>query len=129
VKKAAEKSASRNHDRLTGNGEANVSNDSSYQPVSCYYLRNASLLDIQSGLPFQNRFQPKLISLFIALRPWSSNARTFIRVEHPEMNSGRVGVQSHGTTECINLADDVSLRESANRRITRHLPNRIQILR
>ena len=79
------------------------------------------------GLILEGKLHPKLVGLFIALGPGSTNAGTFAGVEHSHLNGGGVGVQGHLAAEGVDLPDDVSFSQSTNRRVTAHLPNAVQI--
>ena len=46
-------------------------------------------------LLFYDPFQAELVSLLIALGPWSPNRRALLHVEHPELNTRLIRVNSH----------------------------------
>src|SRR5688572_7925705 len=54
------------------------------------------------------------------------DCRPLASIEHPELNHGEVGSTPHDSTECIDFADDGSLRDASDRRIARHLSNRLE---
>ncbi len=78
---------------------------------------------------FQQGLHPKLISLFVALGPRCAHARALIGIEHAELNPRRVAILCHHAAQCIDFAHHVTFCQTANRRVARHLPNRVQILR
>ena len=86
------------------------------------------MLQIQVFGALQNRFHAKLIGFLVALNPWRTNGRTFGPVKHAKLNSSSVCVQPHRAAHGINLTDNVTLRQTSDRRVARHLANRIQIL-
>ena len=89
---------------------------------------SVTLLEVEIRLPFQDRLCPELVGFLVALRTRGSNTRTLSDVEHPELNCGGVRVQRHDPAERIDLADHLSLRLSADRRVAGHLPNGVKIL-
>ena len=80
-------------------------------------------------LIFQGELHPELVGLFIALCPGTPNTRPLARVEHPHLDCCRVSVDGHFATKGVNFANDMSLGQSADRRVTTHLANGIKIHR
>src|SRR4051794_13421656 len=57
------------------------------------------------------------------------NARALLRVQHPKLNAGRVGVQSHDSAESVDLANDLPFRLTTDCGVAGHLSDRIEVLR
>ena len=91
--------------------------------------RDVPLVQVEKLLRFAHRLEPELIRLFVALRTWSAHARSFGGIQHPALDRGGVGVDAHDATQRIDLADHVPLGQPTDRRIARHLPDGIEILR
>src|SRR5204862_3056706 len=45
---------------------------------------------------------------------------------HPELDRRAIGGPAHQTTEGVDLADDSTLRDTADRGVTRHLPDVVE---
>ena len=59
----------------------------------------------------------------VALRPWRPNCRSLAPVQHPELHHRKIGGAPHDTAECVHLPNHRALRDAADRRIARHLPD------
>jgi hypothetical protein len=91
-------------------------------------LSHVALVKIQIWLRFQQPFHPELVGLLVALRTGGLNAWTLGGVQHAELNARGVRVQSHQSTQGIDLADKMPLGQPADRRVAGHLSDRVQIL-
>ena len=80
-------------------------------------------------MALEESLHAELIGFLVALRSRRPDARSLGGIQHAELNTGRVGVQPHRTAEGIDLPNHVALRQTSNRRVTGHLPDRIGILR
>ena len=58
--------------------------------------------------------------MFIALGARTPHSRPLRAVQHPELESRGISDQSHHSTECVNLPDNLSFRDSAYRRVAGH---------
>src|SRR5687768_1319648 len=67
------------------------------------------------------------VEIAIALSPWSLNGGTLRTVEHLELNAGPIGRLGHETAERIDLLDEVSFGEPADRRIAGHATDGLAI--
>ena len=90
--------------------------------------QNVPLQKIEVRFSLDQRLHPELVRLFVTLRPGGPHARTFVAVQRSELDSGGIGVEAHHAAQGINLPHHVTLGQSADRRVARHLPNGIQIL-
>ena len=91
--------------------------------------RGIALVQVEPFLRLAHRLEPELVRLLVTLRTRPAHARSLRRVEHPALDRGGVGVDPHDAAERVDLADHVPLGQSADRRVARHLPDRIEILR
>ena len=65
----------------------------------------------------------------IGLRSRRLNRRTTRSIEQPKLNAGAINDAAHDAAERVNLAHEMAFRNSANRRIARHLTDQIEIQR
>ena len=65
-----------------------------------------------------------LVEDAIRLRPRCTHRRPLARVERPELDSGFIGGERHRAAEGVDLLDEMTLADPADRRIARHLPQR-----
>ena len=77
----------------------------------------------------QNMNGARAIKVSVGLRAQRANGGTLSCVEHPELNARGVDHLRHLTAERIDLADEMTLRNSADRRIAGHLADTLQIAR
>ena len=63
----------------------------------------------------------------VSLRAQGVHRRAFATVEHAVLDTGRVGRARHLTAQRVDLAHQMPLRRAADRRIARHVADRIQI--
>src|SRR5262249_1164641 len=73
-------------------------------------------------LVLENRADPPAMELAVSLRPGRTDSRTFARVQRAELNSRAIGGARHGTSERIDLANEVALPDSPYGGIAAHLP-------
>ena len=65
----------------------------------------------------------------IALSPWTPDGRTLAHVEHTELNRGGIRYQTHLSAQGIDLANNLTLRDTSDSRVTRHLCNLVHVHR
>jgi hypothetical protein len=63
----------------------------------------------------------------IGLRARRLHGGTATAVEQSKLNTGTVGDDSHDSAKRIDLTNDVSFGDAADRRITRHLTDEIEV--
>jgi hypothetical protein len=76
------------------------------------------------GLSFKGRTNPPSVKRLIRLGARRPNRRTSTAIEELELYSRSVDCLAHQSAKSINLANQMSLRRSANRRIARHVRDR-----
>ena len=84
-------------------------------------IRNFRLLDLQVRLRFQHIAHLQPVCLLIALRPRRPYRRTARRIKQTELNPDGVGHFAHDAAQCVHFAHQMTLGNSADRGITRHL--------
>jgi hypothetical protein len=62
----------------------------------------------------------------ITLSPGCPDRRTLTAIEHPELKRCEVRGSAHDAAKSVHLADHRSFRNPADRRIARHLPDRLE---
>jgi hypothetical protein len=88
-----------------------------------------SLLDKQIPLPLQNLSHLYPIQSLVALSSGRPNSRPPARIQQPKLNPASIRDLAHHPAKSIHLTHQMPLRNPANRRITTHLRNQIQIQR
>jgi len=63
------------------------------------------------------------------LSSWRPNRRTFLGVQHPELQPRHVGGDAHFTTQSVDLTHQMTFRKPTNRRVAGHLGDRIKVHR
>ena len=78
----------------------------------------------------EHRRQRRLaVQVAVRLRARPLDRRTLPPVEHPEVDAGAVDQPAHQPVERVDLADEVPLADPADRRVARHLADRVDALR
>src|SRR5512147_1776002 len=90
---------------------------------------DSPLADRQPCLLAQRALHGLSVQLLIALDAEGSNRRTFTRIDEAELDAGLVRIPRHLSTQRINFLYQMSLRDSSDRRIARHLCDAILIHR
>jgi hypothetical protein len=88
--------------------------------------RNGSLHSLQASVLFEKRSDRTSVEAAVTLPAWSPDSWPLAAVKHAELHHGEVGSPSHDSSERIDLADHGALCNAANRRIARHLPDRLE---
>jgi hypothetical protein len=65
----------------------------------------------------------------VALRAWTPDRRSFAPIEEAELDTRTICHPSHQPVERIDLRDEVSLSQTADRRVARHLADPIAPVR
>jgi hypothetical protein len=83
-----------------------------------------------------NRLQPRVfleqashraaVQPTVALGARSPHGRPFAPIQHSELERRQVRGTTHDSAKCVHFPDDCSLRDAADGRIARHLPDRFQ---
>src|SRR6185295_15924924 len=92
-------------------------------------LGNFSLLDEKIWSVFQRESHNNAVLRLILLCPRRPNGRATPRVQQSKLNSAFIRDQAHDAAECVNLAHQMTLGNSAHCRIARHLRNQIRVHR
>lgn len=136
MSQSVQKRPSRNHHRATGNlppipqqHAPNPTTPSRNCGRIDNQLRHFRLQNPQIRLPLQNLAHPNPILLLVALRPWRPHRRSATGIQQSKLNPNGVSHLSHHPTERINLANQMTLRNPADRRIARHLRDEVDIHR
>jgi hypothetical protein len=129
VHERAEESARGDDDRLASVGNAHRGHDSGHGVTVQDKIDQTPLLQIEVWLPFADRFHSKLVRFFVGLGAGSADGGTFSRIQHSELNSGGVGVESHLATERVNFPDEMAFGQAADGRVAAHLGDRVEVHR
>jgi hypothetical protein len=92
-------------------------------------LSDIALMHIQARGSFKDRLHPKLVGLLVTLGPWSTDAGALVDVKDSELNPCGISINGHDSTQSINLAHHVPLRQTANGWVAGHLADSIEVLR
>lgn len=94
-----------------------------HQPISLDLQgRDFANQPIDLRRPIQFLGCSRTVQIPVSLCARSLDSRTFSTVQQPELNTGRIRQPSHQTVQRIDLADQVPLSQSSDRRIARHRP-------
>ena len=65
----------------------------------------------------------------VGLRARRAHRRPLARIEDAELDAGLVGGDRHRAAQRVDLLDEVPLADAADRRVARHLPERLDVVR
>ena len=80
-------------------------------------------------LVLQRRTDRLLVQNAICLRTRRAYCRTFAGIESTELDAGTIGRLRHRAAERVDLLDQMTLADAADRRVAAHLPERLDALR
>src|SRR5580704_14696039 len=84
-----------NDHRFRLNPQTETGFNSLHAPLLDEDPEDVPLEQVNIRLPLQVHLHPKLIRFFVALGSWSLDTWAFIRVQHPELDTGRVRIDPH----------------------------------
>ena len=76
----------------------------------------------------KERLHRLAVELAVGLGARTPNGRALAAVQHAELDAGPVDRPSHHAVERIDLADEVPLGEATDRRVARHLADRLDAM-
>jgi hypothetical protein len=80
-------------------------------------------------LRLQHFLHPDAVLLLVHLGSWAPHGRTAAGIQEPELDTNCVGYLTHHAAKGIHLSNHMSLCDPANRGITRHLSNKVNVHR
>ena len=80
-------------------------------------------------LVLQHRADRLLVQDAVGLRARRAHRRTFAGIEGAELNASAIRSLRHRTAERVDLLDQMTLADAADRRVAAHLPERLDALR
>ena len=116
------------HNGPSGNRHAHISLDANHRSGLVNNARYSSLFNVEVLRLLQNGFHPKLVRLFVALNSGGTYRWALSLVQHSKLNSGCISVKPHRSSHGVDFANNMSFCQSADGRVTRHLPDSIQVL-
>ena len=87
------------------------------------------LAEVEVRLDLDEAFDFALVGPFVGLGAGRVHRRAFADVEHAELDAGAVDGEAHRAAEGVNFADDLALGDAADRRVTGHLADGIEVRR
>ena len=123
---AAQIRAGRNDHTLCAVLTVQLGHDALDVPILDLDRDDLCLMDGKPGRQLQRMFHIFVIPLAVGLDPQGMDCRAFALVEHPALQIGRIGGQTHHAAQCIQLPDQRSLGRSANAGIAGHIADGIQ---
>ena len=92
-------------------------------------IHDFRLLDEQIRLRLQHLAHLHAILLLVALRPRRPNRRSPGSIQQAKLDPDRIGDFAHDAAQRVYFAHKVPLGDAANRRITAHLRNQVEVQR
>src|SRR5208283_2482158 len=108
---------------------ANLRLDAAHRPVLDDQALDACLTHLQIGGSLEHALAARAIGGLVCLRATRTDGGSLARVEEAELDSSLVGRQAHLAAERVDLADQVSLADTADRGIAGHLADMIEVKR
>ena len=117
------------HQCFTGIFHAAGADYARYSAVFCDNIFTFILSNGQVFLLFKRSFHALMVSDLIYLRSWGVYGRPLSEIEHTHLDEGFIGCYAHFAAERVNLAHQMPLARSANRRIAGAERNGIEVQR
>ena len=105
--------------------QLNAANPAIFNPQR----RHLGLFDPQVRLALQNLLHANPVLLLIALGAGRPDRRAAAGIEQPELNSNRIRHFAHDAAERVDLADEMTLGNTADRGIAGHLRDQVGVHR
>ena len=106
-----------------------LKDDLGYLPIDDLEVDDLPLAEKESRLAVQKPAGFNAVTGAVALGTDRLNGGTFSGIEHFELDSGPVGQFPHGSAHGIDLPDDMSFSDPADRGIAGHLSDQIEMHR
>src|SRR5215204_6635281 len=88
---------------------------------------DAALSQRESGAVLKYPLHTSSVQSLVCLRPGGLYRRPLFGIEYAKLNAGLIYRSRHFAAQCIDLFDKVAFADTANRWVTRHLADVVQI--
>ena len=88
---------------------------------------NGFLSQREIRLLLNDVFNFRLVCLLVGLRARAVHRGPLAAIEHSKLDAGSIDGHSHGAAEGVDFANDLSLPNPADGRVTTHLTNRVAV--
>ncbi len=129
VNLAAQERADRQHDCAGAELDACLRDDAAHLLAFDEEVGDFLLEQREVRLVLQHRADRLLVQDAVGLRARRTHRRTFAGIESAELNAGAIGGLRHRAAERVDLLDQVTFADAADRRVAAHLPERLDALR
>src|SRR6185503_12139742 len=126
---AAEERADGQHYRPRAELDAGLRDDAANLVAFDQQIGDLLLEQREVRLVLQHRADRLLVQDAIGLRARRSNGGALARIQDTELDAGAIGRLRHRATERVDLLDQMTLADTADRRVAAHLPERLDALR
>ncbi len=108
---------------------ANLRLDAAHRAVLDDQALDARLPHLQIRRSLEHALAARAIRGLVGLRTPRTHGGSLARIQKSKLDSGLVGRQAHLAAERVNLADQVALADTADRRVARHLADMVEVER
>ena len=116
------------HYGLRINSQSTVCDNTCYAPVLDHEVIHGLLKQAQVRLVFNTLANRLSVQYPVSLSTRRTHCRAFSGVEDAELYSGSINRLCHRPTQSVYFPDDVTLADSADRGITGHLSDRLDVV-
>ncbi len=129
VDHASQEGTGTQHHGIRHEADAGLGPDTDDGVVFHNQIVDALLEQSEISLVFQDAANRGLVSHAIRLGSSGANRRPLAGIEHTKLDAGQVGCLCHGTTQGIDLLDQMALADPADGGIAGHLAQRLDVMR
>ena len=129
VNAARQKRADRQHDGARAELEADLRRDTGHATPVDRQVCDLLLKQLEVRLALEQRAYRASVQRTVGLCTGCADGGTLAGIERAELDSGAVGGTRHRAAERVDLLDQVTLADAADRRVAAHLPQRVDALR
>jgi hypothetical protein len=128
VNTPVQKSAGRQYYGSSANTNAVVGDNSADTGIRNHEVCDRLLQHRQAGLVLDKTADRLAIEHPVSLCPSCPYRRAFAGIQAPKLDSSLIGGPAHGAAQCIHLTYDMTFADTPDRWVTRHLPNRFDVV-
>ena len=110
------------------NSQPTVCDDTCYVPILDHEVVHGLLKQAQVRLVFNALANRLPVQHPVSLSASRTHCRAFSGIEDAELYAGSISRLCHRPTQSVYFPDDVALADPADRRITRHLSDRLDVV-
>ena len=129
MNQAAQKRPGRHDDRSGRESTSIGQQHRRYAALADLHVEHVAGDDLKIGPCLEQFLHGVPIELAIRLGTGATDRRPLAAIEHPELDAAAIGRERHDAVESVDLANQMALAQPADRRVARHDPDEVRLVR